>query len=71
MTKKKMTKINTPGFKTFDVFVCIRSELYAYVCVCVCVLRTAVGVHTVETGSKEDAVMARRVVHDVEDGHGR
>lgn len=41
------------------------------VCVCACVLRTAVGVHTVETGSKEHAVVARRVVHDVEDGHGR
>lgn len=36
--KKKMTmkKINTPGFKTFDVLVCIRSELYAYVWVCAC-----------------------------------
>lgn len=43
------------------------------ICVClgVCVLRTAVGVHTVETGSKEHAVMAWRMVHDVEDGHGR
>lgn len=27
--KKKMKNINTPGFKTFDVLVCIRSELYA------------------------------------------